>query len=331
MFLEMYVCCIRNLSSSIFQYFLLYYAHHCTPFFCMFGKNKTKNTLSQYVDPVGGFSNRDLRLGTWYVQHKDRLRAFFVLCFMLFDIALLGYGCWGWVEYAVVGYGQDQRMFAGQIAEFEDYSLQQRRYMARPLQFSAPTVFQSGEGVYDFVIDVENTNDRWLARVRYQFSYGGGVTTEQELVVMPGVRQPLAVLGVSLGVRPSAVRFHVVSVSWSRIDPHLVFDVPAYLTERHIFSVSSTTFSYAAEQGTAGNGVMFMVTNDSVFSYWSPQFLVEFRDGEKREGVMLVTLGEFLAGQTQQIQLQSFMDNIFVSSVMVYPLVHFFDAGEYIN
>lgn len=297
----------------------------------MFGKKKEADKLSQYEDPIGGFSSRDLRLATWYVRHKDQLRAIFVIFFILVDIALVGYGFWGWAEYAIVGYRQDQVMLANQIVEIEDYRSQQVRYAARDIQYASPEMYENGTDRYDFVIDAQNPNDAWVAYVTYQFVYSSGATESQTVAIMPGSRQPLVSLGVSSSVRPGAVRFEQLDVRWRSINPHVVPDPAEYLGLRNTFSHGEVTFFFASDDNTGGHRVIFDVTNESVFSYWAPQFLVELRDGKKREGVILVTLDEFGAEETETVNIQLFAEQVFVSDVVLYPLVDFFDAGEYMN
>ncbi len=294
-------------------------------------KNKKDDKLSRYEDPIGGFSSRDLRLATWYVRHKDKLRALFVICFIIFDVALIGYGFWGWAEYAILGYRQDQVMLANQVAEVEDYASQQSRYGARELQFASPEVYESGNDRYTFVMDVQNSNEQWMAEVTYQFLYSGGATDPQVMAVMPGVRQPLAVFGATASSRPSNVRFQPLDISWTSIDPHVVKDPVEYLAKRNNFVVEDVSFFFASDDDTGGHRISFDVTNDSVFSYWAPQFFVELRDIDSREGVVFVIIDEFEAGQTKHVQLQSFVDDIYVSDIVLHPTLNFFDLGEYMN
>lgn len=294
-------------------------------------KKKAEDKLSQYEDPIGGFSSRDLRLATWYVKHKEQLRAVGIACLVIFDIALITFGFWGWAEYAIIGYRQDRQMLANQIFEVENYAAQQARYGARELQFGTTAVYQSGTDRYDFVVDVENSNTRWVADITYQFSYNGGVTDEQTMTLMPGARQPLVVFGVESVGTPSALRFQPLSISWRSIDPHIVPDPAAYLTKRNVFVPGDVSFFFANDADTGGHRIMFSVLNNSVFSYWEPQFIVELRDGDIRQGLLLVTLDEFRAGEIRTVDLQSFATNLFVSDIVLHPLIHFFDANEYME
>jgi hypothetical protein len=296
----------------------------------MFRKKKD-DKLSQYEEPIGGFSSKDLRLATWYVKHKDQLRAIFVICFFILDVALIGYGFWGWAEYAILGYRQDHVMHANQVVEVEDYTVQHVRYAARDLQFASPEMYESGINRYDFVMDVQNSNEKWVAEITYQFVFGGGMTESKTMTVMPGVRQPLAVFGVQSAITPSGVRFQPLHIKWKSVDPHIVSDPTNYLAKRNNFVIGDVEFSFSSDEDTGGHQVVFDVTNDTVFSYWSPQFLVEFRDGDKREGLFFITIDEFESGQTSIVQIQSFAENLYVSNVVLHPLINFFDASEYMQ
>lgn len=297
--------------------------------YVMSSKKKKKEKFLEYEDPIGGFSNRDLLLARWYVQHRERLRAIFVIIFFIVDAILIGYGFWGWSTYAIFGYKQDQYMLSMQIAEIEDYASQRARYSARDLQFATPEIYKSEYNRFDFVIDVQNSNERWVAQITYQFFYNGGVTEQRTLYIMPGVRQPLAVLGVNSSVTPSGVRFQPIDIRWTRINSHMIRDIVDYMSKRNNFVISDVTFVYATEDDTGGNQIIFDITNNSVFNFWYPQFLVELRDGDKREGLILVSIDEFMAGQTEYVKFQSFVEDIYVSGAVLHPVINFFDDNEY--
>ena len=297
----------------------------------MFGKKKESDALDRYEDPLSGFSSTDLKRGIWYVEHRDLLKRIFMTCFIFFDIGFLGYGLWGWGSYMIVGYTQDKQNEAQSVAGFQNYAVQQARYEASDVQFGVPEVFQSADDVYDFVIDVDNPNERWVARVRYQFTYSGGMTEEREAILMPGVHQPMVVFGVGAVTRPSSVRFQPLSVEWRSIDPHAVFDIKGYLEKRNQFEVSDVSFTRAADADIGGDRLTFTLSNNSVFRYWTPQFFVELKDGQKRQGIALVTIDQLLEQSVRPVDIRLFGSNLFVTDVTLYLTINFFDQGAFME
>ncbi|PIR76308.1 MAG: hypothetical protein COU32_02825 [Candidatus Magasanikbacteria bacterium CG10_big_fil_rev_8_21_14_0_10_42_10] len=297
----------------------------------MFGKEKKEDILKRYEDPISGFSSQDLKRGIWYVQHRDQIKKIGIACFILFDVLFFGYGFWGWTSYLLIDYTHDRENDVALVAGFQNYALQHVRYEATPLQFGTPTVYKSGDQKYDLVIDVDNPNKRWVARVRYQFSFNGGMTEEKELIIMPGAHQLLPILGVDASTLPSGIRFQPLSIDWRSIDPHLVYDVADYIGKRNQFIVNDVTFTSAGDADISGDRVTFTVTNASVFNYWSPQFFAELKDGPKREGVVLITLDQSNAGDVIPVDIRLFGGNMFVTDVTLYPLFNFFDQQEFMN
>jgi hypothetical protein len=297
----------------------------------MFGKKKQPDLLSRYEDPTGGFSSRDLRVATWYVRHKDQVRALCIITFSLFDAVLIGYGLWGWGMYATVGYTQDRNMYVQQTYEFPNYEALHAQYGARPLQFASVDVYASGNERYDFAVDVQNSNIGWVAFVTYQFLYAGGETEVRTVPIMPGVRQPLVSIGTKTNGLPSTVRFSPVSIAWKHVNRHDVSDVQDFLAKRNSVTVSDVTFVSAGETGAGGHQITFDLQNSTVFSFWSGQYVVEFRDLDRRTGVAQLILDQFEAGSVERVDLRSFAPTLSVSDVIAHPQINFFDQTEYMN
>ena len=297
----------------------------------MFGKKKKDNPLARYEDPIGGFSSRDLRIATWYISHKEKIQAILVLTFGSIAFVLFLYGVGMWIFYASVGYPQDVQTLEQLPYEFQNYEAQHVRYGAKIVTYGTLQIFQSGTDVYDFVIDATNPNEQWIAEVSYFFQYTGGQTAVEYLTLLPQTTQPLSVLGHTLSGQPRNSTFHVEQVTWKRIDPHVISDVPEYLSSRNIFTVQDVLFDDGGQDVFGGHRLDFTVTNNSLFSYWSPSFYVSLQDGERRVGVARIQIDQFMTSTTVPIQLRIFRDDFFADSVRLYPLINFFDQDEFME
>lgn len=297
----------------------------------MFGKKKKDNPLARYEDPIGGFSSRDLRIATWYISHKEKIQAILVLTFGSIALVLFLYGVGMWIFYASVGYPQDVQTLEQLPYEFQNYEAQHVRYGAKIVTYGTLQIFQSGTDVYDFVIDATNPNEQWIAEVSYFFQYTGGQTAVEYLTLLPQTTQPLSVLGHTLSGQPRNSTFHVEQVTWKRIDPHVISDVPEYLSSRNIFTVQDVLFDDGGQDVFGGHRLDFTVTNNSLFSYWSPSFYVSLQDGERRVGGARIQIDQFMTSTTVPIQLRIFRDDFFADSVRLYPLINFFDQDEFME
>jgi len=236
-----------------------------------------------------------------------------------------------WIFYASVGYPQDVQTLEQLPYEFQNYEAQHVRYGAKIVTYGTLQIFQSGTDVYDFVIDATNPNEQWIAEVSYFFQYTGGQTAVEYLTLLPQTTQPLSVLGHTLSGQPRNSTFHVEQVTWKRIDPHVISDVPEYLSSRNIFTVQDVLFDDGGQDVFGGHRLDFTVTNNSLFSYWSPSFYVSLQDGERRVGVARIQIDQFMTSTTVPIQLRIFRDDFFADSVRLYPLINFFDQDEFME
>ncbi len=297
----------------------------------MFDKKETKkDPLAGYKDTITDFTNQELKAATWFVVHKEVLQKIGLWSLIVFDVLFLGYGLIGWGSYAIVGYTNDRNMLSNELVQTQNYKALQPRYRAQRLQFSSPTVFENGEGNYLFATDVENNNDSWIAHVTYAYEHADGSTDVETVQIMPHSRVPLVQGQGTLTRRPATVRFLPKDISWERIDPHTIPKVDAYLEERNAFRIENMSFSSAGKQGVDAARMTFDLTNQSVFSYWSPLFVAELLDGVTRVGVIPFAEDQFLAGETRTVDLRSFSSELFVSDIVIHPLVNFFDEGVYI-
>lgn len=297
----------------------------------MFSKKDDK--LHGYIDASGDLSNNQLKFGHWYVTNKRSLTLFGVGVLVALDIALVGYSLARWGHYLFVGYMEDVRMHAAQVAEIPDYTIIQANSSAQPLQVRGTQVFSPVNGKYDFVTDVTNPNTRWVAHLTYSYAVAGGETNTAETILLPQTSRPIALFGFASERDPGAVQFRIENVTWQRVDPHAVSDVAAYMAERTAFDVNNFQFIRAGGQNdVTSHRITFDLTNASAYSYWHPVFYVDlFRAGDERVGTLFLVVPQFRAGETRTIDIRSLDDSLSVNSITIHPVINLFDPEEFMT
>lgn len=304
------------------------HVHQCTRD-CM--PQQPHNNFLRYEDPTGTLSSRDLVMAQWFVRNRARLSRAFVIFLIVVNAMLYSIFFWKIGAYAIFGYTEDRHMEAFQAQTFPNYRVLQQRYRANDVVIGRPVVYPSSLHRSDFVVDVENPNSRFAADITYFFSYAGGKKTELHTAhILPGSSRPIGVFGVETDGFPSSVDITIEDISWQRISPHAIADVPSYMADHLDFSAGDITFVPASPvDGLASHRLAFDVTNNTAYSYWEPVFYVVLLQGNAEVGVVPITVDQFLAGSTRTIDIRLERPSVSVTGVMLFPAINILDEASF--
>jgi len=291
---------------------------------------KQPTKLSRYVDPTGEFTNRTLKMSEWYVRHKILLRRILISILSLWSVATIGTGLFVFGDYLIFGYADREAMIEDMSQSYINFTQMKAFYRPKELAVKTPVSLPGTEGRYNFVVEVANPNDRWIAEVLYSFSYGNGKTENAVASIFPMQEIPLVILGHEESVRPKNIRFTLDSITWRRIDPHEIFDPVNFIEQRFQFEVDSFEFVPADyNRGIVSHVVSFDLTNNSLYSYWEPSFYVLFINHGQLIGIDKIIVEQFRAGEVREIKINSTADQLRVTEVEVVPSIDLFDKTVY--
>ncbi len=293
---------------------------------------KKKSGTETYEDPIGEFGVKELKIATWYVKNRRLLQKIATGALVAWCAATVSFSVYAWGKYLIFDYFEDREMLARQVIEFPNYTAIQPLYSARNLQFGTTEVFASAAQSYDFVTDVRNPNNRWVAQLNYRYTYTGGQTDALKTVILPNSERPVAFLGHELLNYPTYAKLEVIGVEWRNINPRAVEDVIAHKRERLNFRWENFDFTRAGGQsGLSAHRIQFDLYNDSAYSYWEPDFYVELLDNGRRTGLVYLTVTAFRSGDTRELDLRSLIENLEADSVNLIPLINIYDSYEYME
>jgi hypothetical protein len=298
----------------------------------MFGKKNPEDKLSRYEDPTGGISSKDLRLAEWYVGHKLFFERIALGVLSAFAIITLSYGLIGWGKYFAFDYFDDQNMYVNQVVEIENYEKLHVLYGAKDLQVFNTKIFRPATDKYDFATEIANPNDSWIARVNYKYAYSGGETKIFQSLLLPNTRRSVVGFGHDSISYPSNAKFEIENIKWEKIDPHEKAFVDDFVTERVQFNFDNFKFSRSSVlSDTPSHRIEFDLSNDSAYSYWEPEFLVELLGNGQVVGIMYFTIEEFIAGEVRHIDLRSVAEQLEVFDIRVHPINNVFDDSVFMK
>lgn len=292
---------------------------------------KQKEQFEKYVDPTGELSNKELKWSKLYIMNKLALKQAFVfvlgtICSITIGFSLISIG-----EYLIFGYFDERDARNGLTLKFSDYPALRSLYTAEDLSFSSTEVYRSGTGKFDLITPVINRNERYKAIVEYHYTHATGSTEKRNMVVMPGEEQRLSELGLEVAGALNRATLEIDSIKWDFISPHYIKDVAKYIDLRTSFLIEEVQISDAgANSGVDLDRVQFDLTNETVYSFWDAEFLVELERGGTIQGVFLLSVPEFRAGETRQIDFRSFANIGGSGTIKLIPQFDVFDQNIYL-
>jgi hypothetical protein len=187
-------------------------------------------------------------------------------------------------------------------------------------------------GKYDIFATLTNPNPEWYATFDYAFTFDGGETEPLRGFVNTDSERTLVYLGVDASRRPSSVRLVLTNLAWHRVDPHVIPDATLYLEERSNITVESASYATDLTIGTDQVGrSQITLENHTAYSYWAPEFIVKLMRGSTVISLTKITVPEFKAGETRQVEVRWFGEAPPSGTIVVEPAIPYFSSSVYMN
>lgn len=288
------------------------------------------DNFSRYVDPTGEFSNRDLKLGEWYVKHRVMLREIVITLLAIIIVVFGGYSLYRVIEYAFFGYRHDERVRNDLAKTSIPLKSLRASVSATPLIIDSVSAYPGTPGKYDFMAMVENQNDRWLARVNYAYAWEGGESLPAKSVVLPKTKIPLLSVGVPLDFIPDNTRLVIKSIDWQRLDNHAYPEPTKFVTERTAFVLGDFSFVPASPAiGSSVSQIKFTIQNNTAYGYWQVPFAAVLKKGDVVVGVKHFIVDSFAAGEVRPVELSSLVEGLDIDAIELFPDLDILDKNNY--
>ena len=287
--------------------------------------------FSDYEDPSGEMGGREFRLALWYARNKVLLHRWTVVAIVVVNIIFWSVSAIGWLSYFVVGIDRD-RLMATELASFYDYNLINSHFAPASLEVANPSALAGGVKLYDVFADVANPNRDFYVNFDYYFIVNGVPTPRQSSILLANDSRPVVYFGWSGQSFPAVGSIVIENVRWHRIDSHVIVDSASWQAERLNFSVDQFKFTSAYYNDLSSSGVInFDITNGSAYSYASLTFYVGLFQGNTLVGLKPLTLSALRSQETQSVDLRTFVDNLNLTGVKLFPIINIFNPTSFLS
>lgn len=271
-----------------------------------------------------------MRFGYWFVTHKLLLGKLSTVALIVMDVALVGYGLYGFLDYAFITGPRERAALAGLARGGIDLHALVVRNAPRPLEVKS-VVIVPGKAIADAVGRVRNPNREWYATFEYQFLVSGEVTAPRQGFILPGEEKYVFDFAISVKGAPRNARLEIRSVAWQRVNPHTVPDPAAFVAERLGFAI--TDVNYTSSIKIAGGEISradFAVDNQTAYGYWQASFNVVLIRGNSIAGVNRVVAERLQSLEKRALAATWFEPVGAVSKVEIQPDINIFDPTVYL-
>lgn len=275
--------------------------------------------------------SKEYRRSLWIVEHREKIGNIGIVILAIFDICLVLFVVWSLVDAFVLSAGNEQRSVIESVSlNQEDLHAYTEAQAADSMIVSDASTFPSANNKYDFYTQIENPNEDWWAEFEYQFVFEGGSTGIKQGFILPQSKKPIVELAFVNDAGLQNAQFQFESISWHRIDHHLVPDYVTWSQDRLDLEIQNPTIMQ--DPTIDKNGLFrttFTVHNNTAFNYYNPTFYLLLKRGATVVGVNKTQLQTLVAGETQEVVVNWFGTTLSASQVDVVPDLNLFDTRLY--
>ena len=251
----------------------------------------------------GRFTPGELRLATWWVQNRLRLRRLGYGVLIAIAALLWLYVIWGLLDAYVISYPRESR-YTRQVALNQQLLTALATDTPQNVSLTDVSVFQATGGRYDLAVDVTNPNPQWWAEFTYSFDLSGEQTPQREGYVLPGSSETLTELGYTPKSKGGTSATLVVqNVRWHRIDPSVVgASYTDFAAKRFNLSFENVSYDTNITLGTQPLGQStFTLVNDSAYGFWNVDLIIRLYRGSTVVAISKLGITDVQPGEHRTI------------------------------
>ncbi len=302
----------------------------------MYKKQKQRESReNSMTDIYKNLSEKEMKLGYWFVTNKILLRRMVIVVLLIFTISTMFYGLFGLIKHYLWSSGDIEKSINRIGQPKLNYELLVELNTPQSLTIKDPAVIKSN-GTLNLAVEVFNPNASWfLESFDYYFKSGAQETEKRTDFVLPGQNKMLYKLNYSDQPTFNNPQLVVENPRWRKVANY------RSLEEKFIdFRISDVVLR--REQSSDGSvsftNLQFEISNLTAFSYFEPKFTAMIYKGNRLVGIAPIFLQELNSGQKVRKNINFFMSYDPNAKVLIEPDINIlapdsfkavgFDSGE---
>lgn len=279
-----------------------------------------------------GLSEQELQLASFWVRNRLLLRKIGYGSLIGFSVLTWSFVLWSLLDAYAISYPRESRI---PLIVANNQLAIQGLESSRPktVQSSEVSVFDTTDGRQDFLVELSNPNEQWMATFTYRFNVGGELTPEREGYILPNSQRYLTELGFTPQTHSPTARLVVDNIQWMRVIPSAVGgNYQAFAERRLMFDLANIDFknNVTIANQTVGQ-TSFDFTNQSAYGFWSVDLTVVLFRGNVPVGVTTITEHEVKPGANLPIKINWFENPTGITKTEIQANTNILDPTEYLG
>lgn len=272
------------------------------------------------------FSEKELKLGLWFTKHRLVIKATFLSIGFLFFGVLIFFNIQSLIDY----YSRDEiNKLQSELVNRDVWQTVSRsKFSPTPLRWQPIKLIEKPGGLYDFIVEVTNTNQNWsVKKMLYHFELSGWSSEQNQTYILPGQKRILVFLNLSSEDLPnlsfdSQPRIVVDNMSWKRLRP-----------KTDSLKVSGLEAEQASVRKVAGNISLlnFILKNTSDYNYKEVEVTALLFNGTKIIAANFLKLSNILSGEEYPVSLRWFGDMAPITSWQIDLSTNLLDKNNFLK
>lgn len=221
---------------------------------------KKEINLNKYDDPID-LSPKNLELGLWIVNNRDKIYKFLVVFLVIIAASFILYSGYGYFHYFMFGKDQDATTYQDESGI--NLSVYRAQNQASDILLGPVKVIKNNNNL-DFVVKMKNPNSKHFANFYYCFT-----ADEKEFCgngfILPAQEKNIISLNNSFSGFASKVDFKIKELTWQKINAGEIPDFESFKKQRLNFEITDPKINSYADNVSY---LEFDITNNSPFSYF---------------------------------------------------------------
>ncbi|MGC9048901.1 MAG: hypothetical protein ACP5IX_01635 [Patescibacteria group bacterium] len=267
---------------------------------------------------------KEIKFAQWLLEKRPLFKRLLILALIIINLIIWGIALYQFYLFLIYqkNYQETLNGLTKNWVDFQSYH--QRVQPAMPI-IGDPAVIYLGQDAnepsksrYDFIVEIENPNENWVIHsLDGQFNFEGQILEVKSSRFLPYEKKYLFSLNQLVESRISGVSFEINNINWQRLRPKMRerLDISKNLVFEEIKFIPPSV----AEQKIAPARIQFKATNKSAYSFWRANLQIVIYQGRRIVDFYNIPLKNWLANQSQAIEITLLKPIEFASEIKVIP------------
>lgn len=277
---------------------------------------------------MADYSDKQLKIGIWWVTHRYQLKKWWVIMLALADLVVFLYILFN-VVVILFTWGRFIALPSQISQPIVNFTAYQQANAPQNIQVVGteliPVVGQPQ--TYHLITELKNPNEKWMASsVNFHFKVDETDLDTETTFLLPQEQRFIFHYTVKSAEQKPKVQFVIDSIGWQRIEspaeePKLDFEISDNKVELIPIVGDQGTYTSYSTRVTAN------IKNNTVYNFWKVKFLVVLYRGNTPVALNEAIINRFGALETEQLGISWGEEYRSVTNIKIVPEVNVLDPN----